>query len=158
MEQVARDDRRQLRARLDAGAIEPVARAALQLRECLDAVAEFVERAFAEVGITDWQKYVHQDPKFFRPAEVDTLLGDPARAKARLGWTPEITVQGARTLLHSIDTETVVGLRDRAIVAILIYTAARAGAVARPRRLRSTASITKDCGASPACRAVSAIE
>jgi site-specific recombinase XerD len=50
------------------------------------------------------------------------------------GKTPEITVQGARTLLTSINTGTVVGLRDRAIVAILIYTAARAGAVATLRR------------------------
>lgn len=50
------------------------------------------------------------------------------------GKTPEITVQGARTLLASIDTSNVVGLRDRAIVAILIYTAARAGAVATLRR------------------------
>lgn len=47
------------------------------------------------------------------------------------GKTPEITVQGARTLLNSISTKTVVGLRDRAINAILIYTAARAGAVAK---------------------------
>ncbi|WP_158971875.1 GDP-mannose 4,6-dehydratase [Chachezhania sediminis] len=36
---------------------------------------------------------VRIDPRYFRPAEVDTLLGDPARAKARLGWEPEITVQ-----------------------------------------------------------------
>ncbi len=50
------------------------------------------------------------------------------------GKTPEITVQGARTLLHSIDSSNVVGLRDRAIVALLIYTAARAGAVATLRR------------------------
>jgi GDPmannose 4,6-dehydratase len=33
------------------------------------------------------------DPRYFRPAEVETLLGDPAKAKAKLGWTPEITVQ-----------------------------------------------------------------
>jgi GDPmannose 4,6-dehydratase len=36
---------------------------------------------------------VRVDPRYFRPAEVDTLLGDPAKAKAKLGWTPEITVQ-----------------------------------------------------------------
>jgi integrase/recombinase XerD len=47
------------------------------------------------------------------------------------GKTPEITVEQARTLLASIDTGTVVGLRDRAIVATLAYTACRAGAVAR---------------------------
>src|SRR5258708_6804132 len=50
------------------------------------------------------------------------------------GKTPEITVKDARTLLSSMDTETVVGLRDRAIVAILIYTASRAGAVAKLKR------------------------
>jgi site-specific recombinase XerD len=46
------------------------------------------------------------------------------------GRTPEISVKDVRTLLASLDTSTVVGLRDRAIVAILVYTAARAGAVA----------------------------
>ena len=33
------------------------------------------------------------DPRYFRPAEVETLLGDPSKAKTKLGWTPEITVQ-----------------------------------------------------------------
>src|SRR5258708_17306728 len=47
------------------------------------------------------------------------------------GKTPEITVKDARTLLSSMDTETVVGLRDLAIVAILLYTASPAGAVAK---------------------------
>jgi len=50
------------------------------------------------------------------------------------GKTPEIRVEGARNLLASIKTSTVVGLRDRAIMAILVYTAARAGAVAGLRR------------------------
>src|SRR5579871_702571 len=50
------------------------------------------------------------------------------------GKTPEITVKGARQLLHSINTITPVGLRDRAIVGVLIYTAARAGAVASLKR------------------------
>ena len=50
------------------------------------------------------------------------------------GKTPEITVAGARQLLVSLDITTVVGLRDRAIIAILIYTASRAGAVATLRR------------------------
>ena len=36
---------------------------------------------------------VRIDPRYFRPAEVETLLGDPSKAKAKLGWTPEITVQ-----------------------------------------------------------------
>ncbi len=51
---------------------------------------QLVERAFAEVGIDDWQRYVRQDQKFFRPAEVDLLIGDASKAKAKLGWEPEV--------------------------------------------------------------------
>jgi GDPmannose 4,6-dehydratase len=54
-------------------------------------VREFIERAFAEVGIADWERYVEQDPRFFRPAEVDLLIGDASKARERLGWTPEVT-------------------------------------------------------------------
>ena len=54
-------------------------------------VQEFVERAFAEVGIDDWQAYVRQDPKFLRPAEVDLLIGDASRARAELGWRPRVS-------------------------------------------------------------------
>ena len=36
---------------------------------------------------------VRVDPRYFRPTEVETLLGDPSKAKAKLGWVPEITVQ-----------------------------------------------------------------
>jgi len=50
------------------------------------------------------------------------------------GKTPEITVPQARKLMRSIDTKTVVGLRDRAVIGILIYTAARVGAIAGLRR------------------------
>ena len=48
---------------------------------------EFVEIAFAHVGL-DWKKYVRTDPQFFRPAEVDLLLGDPSKARKVLGWEP----------------------------------------------------------------------
>jgi GDPmannose 4,6-dehydratase len=53
-------------------------------------VRELVERAFAEVGIEDWQRFVRQDAKFFRPAEVDLLIGDASKARQRLGWRPEV--------------------------------------------------------------------
>ena len=53
-------------------------------------VEEFVARAFAEVGIEDWSRYVRQDPKFYRPAEVDLLIGDATKARTRLGWQPEV--------------------------------------------------------------------
>jgi GDPmannose 4,6-dehydratase len=51
---------------------------------------ELVEQAFAEVGIEDWQSYVTQDPKFFRPAEVDLLIGDATKAREVLGWKPQV--------------------------------------------------------------------
>jgi GDPmannose 4,6-dehydratase len=51
-------------------------------------IKEFLEVAFSIVGITDWENYVEQDPRFMRPAEVDELKGDASKAKARLGWQP----------------------------------------------------------------------
>ena len=45
--------------------------------------------AFNSVGITDWKKYVKQDPKFMRPAEVYYLRGDSTKAREELGWTPK---------------------------------------------------------------------
>ena len=53
-------------------------------------VQEFVEKSFAHAGLDNWEQYVRQDPKFFRPAEVDLLIGDSAKAKAVLGWEPEV--------------------------------------------------------------------
>ena len=54
-------------------------------------IHEFLDLAFAEVGIDDWQPYVRQDPKFLRPAEVDVLTGDASKAKEVLGWEPEVS-------------------------------------------------------------------
>src|SRR3954470_3685960 len=51
-------------------------------------VEELVELAFREVGIDDWRTVVRQDPKFFRPSEVDLLIGDATKAREQLGWTP----------------------------------------------------------------------
>jgi GDPmannose 4,6-dehydratase len=53
-------------------------------------VEELVQLSFAAVGIDDWQNYVRQDRKFYRPAEVDLLIGDPSKAKEQLGWEPEV--------------------------------------------------------------------
>ena len=53
-------------------------------------VREFVQLAFARAGIDDWQQYVKQDPRFFRPAEVDLLIGDPRKAHTKLGWKREV--------------------------------------------------------------------
>jgi GDPmannose 4,6-dehydratase len=53
-------------------------------------IEDLVERAFAEVGIENWRSYVRQDPKFYRPAEVDLLIGDATKARQKLGWQPEV--------------------------------------------------------------------
>ncbi len=53
-------------------------------------VKEFVRQAFEAVDITDWERYVRQDPKFLRPAEVDLLVGDSTKAEVKLGWKREV--------------------------------------------------------------------
>ena len=55
-------------------------------------VRDLVEIAFGSVNL-DWQKYVVIDPALVRPAEVDLLIGDPTKAKTRLGWKPEVTFE-----------------------------------------------------------------
>ncbi len=55
-------------------------------------VQEFVELAFGHVDL-NWEDYVRQDEEFMRPAEVDTLLGDPAKAKKELGWELETSFE-----------------------------------------------------------------
>ncbi len=53
-------------------------------------VRELAEIAFAHVGL-DWQRFVRLDPSLLRPAEVDTLIGDPTKARERLGWRPKVS-------------------------------------------------------------------
>jgi GDPmannose 4,6-dehydratase len=52
-------------------------------------VAQFLDETFKHLGL-DWKKYVEQDPRYFRPAEVDLLLGDPSKAKKQLKWEPKV--------------------------------------------------------------------
>jgi GDPmannose 4,6-dehydratase len=52
-------------------------------------VREFLEEAFGYAGL-DWQRHVVVDPKYFRPAEVDLLLGDSSKARRELGWSPRV--------------------------------------------------------------------
>ncbi len=51
-------------------------------------VREFLEAAFAHAGL-DWRKYVEIDPNYYRPTEVDLLIGDYSKAKKKLGWEPK---------------------------------------------------------------------
>ena len=51
-------------------------------------IREFLDIAFKCVDIDDWDKYVKQDPRFMRPAEIDVLCGDSTKAREKLGWSP----------------------------------------------------------------------
>jgi len=70
------------------------------------AVEEAVEIAFSHVDL-DWKKFVKTDPKFFRPAEVDLLVGDATRARSKLGWKPEVDFKSLITMMVDHDLEVV---------------------------------------------------
>jgi GDPmannose 4,6-dehydratase len=67
-------------------------------------VRELVEAAFGHVEL-DWREHVVQDERFMRPAEVDLLVGDPARAKADLGWEPEVMFQQLVEMMVDADLD-----------------------------------------------------
>jgi GDPmannose 4,6-dehydratase len=67
-------------------------------------VQEFCEVAFGRVGL-DWEKHVVVDERFVRPAEVDLLLGDPARAREMLGWAPKVSFRGLVEMMVDADLE-----------------------------------------------------
>lgn len=69
-------------------------------------VREFVEKAFAVAGIKDWEsRVVWNDPRFNRPAEVDHLIGDSSKAKAKLGWVPKTSFDELVRLMVESDLE-----------------------------------------------------
>ncbi|HWI22848.1 MAG TPA: GDP-mannose 4,6-dehydratase, partial [Baekduia sp.] len=68
-------------------------------------VRECVEIAFDEAGVPDWEKHVKIDPQFLRPAEVDQLIGDPAKAKRDLRWEPKTTFEELIRLMTRSDLE-----------------------------------------------------
>jgi GDPmannose 4,6-dehydratase len=67
-------------------------------------VREFCELAFERVGL-NWQDHVVQDEKFFRPAEVELLVGDSAHARDTLGWKPKTTFEGLIHMMVDADLE-----------------------------------------------------
>jgi len=66
-------------------------------------VRECVQIAFDEAGLPDWDSYVRLDPQFLRPAEVDQLIGNPAKAKERLGWEPKTSFEELIRLMTRSD-------------------------------------------------------
>jgi len=71
-------------------------------------VKEFVEEAFGHVGL-DWQKHVKYDARYERPAEVDLLIGDPAKAKRQLGWEPKVRFKELVQIMVDADLEMLEG-------------------------------------------------
>jgi GDPmannose 4,6-dehydratase len=65
-------------------------------------VREFLEEAAAHLDL-DWEAHVVIDPRYFRPAEVDILLGDASKARARLGWEPRTTFKQLVHLMVEAD-------------------------------------------------------
>lgn len=69
-------------------------------------VRELCEVAFNRVGL-DWRDHVVVDQKFYRPAEVDLLIGDPAKGRAKLGWKPEVSFKQLVEMMVDADLEAV---------------------------------------------------
>lgn len=75
-------------------------------------VKEFLDEAFGLVGL-DWKKYVEIDARYYRPAEVDLLLGDPTKAKEKLGWKPKTTFKELVKIMLEYDLNSVgLSLKD----------------------------------------------
>ena len=75
-------------------------------------VREFLDEVFGLLDL-DWKQYVEVDPRYFRPAEVDLLLGDASKAKRQLGWTPKVTFKGLAKMM--VDADMKIAKRERAV-------------------------------------------
>jgi GDPmannose 4,6-dehydratase len=71
-------------------------------------IEQLLEVAFNAADLKDWRQYVRQDQRFFRPAEVDLLIGDATKAKTKLGWQPKVEFNELIEMMvrHDIDYET----------------------------------------------------
>ncbi|MDJ1183928.1 GDP-mannose 4,6-dehydratase [Roseofilum casamattae] len=74
-------------------------------------IREFLDIAFTYVGL-DWNDYVEFDPKYLRPAEVDLLIGDPSKAKEKLGWEPSVTFEELVKLMVDSDRQALEKIKE----------------------------------------------
>jgi len=74
-------------------------------------VREFLEEAFAYVDL-DWREYVEIDPKYYRPTEVELLLGDARKAREELGWQPKVTFKDLVHLMVDADLKDLLEMRQ----------------------------------------------
>ena len=75
----------------------------------MHSVRDFLDEAFGHLDL-DWTQHVEIDPRYFRPAEVDELLGDASKAREKLGWTPTVTFTDLVKIMVDHDVK---DLRDR---------------------------------------------
>jgi GDPmannose 4,6-dehydratase len=68
-------------------------------------VREFVDAAFRHAGITDWERYVGIDPRYYRPTEVEHLVADPRKAKEKLGWEAKTKFADIVRIMMDADTK-----------------------------------------------------
>jgi GDPmannose 4,6-dehydratase len=66
-------------------------------------IREFLDASFALAGIDDWEPYVTQDQRFYRPAEVDLLIGDASKAQQKLGWKPRVSFGELVRMMYESD-------------------------------------------------------
>ena len=62
-------------------------------------IRDFLDIAFGQVGISDWEGMVVIDPEFYRPCEVDYLRGDCSKARNKLGWKHKVNLEGLVKLM-----------------------------------------------------------
>ena len=74
-------------------------------------VREFLEAAFSHAEL-DWRQYVEIDPRYFRPIEVDALLGDAAKARRLLGWEPKVSFGELVHLMVDADLQALLEMRQ----------------------------------------------
>jgi GDPmannose 4,6-dehydratase len=74
-------------------------------------VREFLELAFARAGL-DWKKHVEIDPKFYRPAEVERLMGNAEKARTQLHWTPQTKFADLVRLMVDADVKLLAASRQ----------------------------------------------
>ncbi len=74
-------------------------------------VQEFLEAAFAHVDL-DWRPYVEIDSRYFRPTEVDALLGDASKARRVLGWEPKVSFGELVRIMVDADLQALMDLRQ----------------------------------------------
>jgi GDPmannose 4,6-dehydratase len=66
-------------------------------------VRDLLDVAFSLADLGDWTRYVRQDPRFYRPSEVNLLIGDASKAKAKLGWQPTVTFEELVQMMYEND-------------------------------------------------------